>query len=124
MEKITITGSVRDGDPDNSRNTCHGSGEKAAPTTVTNCEASGFWTEVLSLGFEDTAWMDKINSVTVNEIQYTKGTINSFGSDTNLWEIGNATGTFGSYKALKIASPGTYPMTIAVTADGYEDVTF
>ena len=68
--------------------------------------------------------MDKINSVTVNEIQYTKGTINSFGSDTNLWEIGNATGTFGSYKALKIVSPGTYPMTIAVTADGYEDVTF
>ena len=64
--------------------------KKAAPTTVTNCEASGFWTEVLSLGFEDTAWMDKINSVTVNEIQYTKGTINSFGSDTNLWEIGNA----------------------------------
>ena len=50
--------------------------KKAAPTTVTNCEASGFWTEVLSLGFEDTAWMDKINSVTVNEIQYTKGTIN------------------------------------------------
>ena len=98
--------------------------KKAAPTTVTNCEASGFWTEVLSLGFEDTAWMDKINSVTVNEIQYTKGTINSFGSDTNLWEIGNATGTFGSYKALKIVSPGTYPMTIAVTADGYEDVTF
>ena len=35
--------------------------KKAAPTTVTNCEASGFWTEVLSLGFEDTAWMDKIN---------------------------------------------------------------
>lgn len=31
---------------------------------------------------------------------------------------------FGSYKALKIVSPGTYPMTIAVTADGYEDVTF
>ena len=29
--------------------------KKAAPTTVTNCEASGFWTEVLSLGFEDTA---------------------------------------------------------------------
>ena len=24
--------------------------KKAAPTTVTNCEASGFWTEVLSLG--------------------------------------------------------------------------
>ena len=23
--------------------------KKAAPTTVTNCEASGFWTEVLSL---------------------------------------------------------------------------
>ena len=43
--------------------------KKAAPTTVTNCEASGFWTEVLSLGFEDTAWMDKISSVTVNEIQ-------------------------------------------------------
>ena len=40
--------------------------KKAAPTTVTNCEASGFWTEVLSLGFEDTAWMDKINSVTFN----------------------------------------------------------
>ena len=24
-------------------------GKKAAPTTVTNCEASGFWKEVLSL---------------------------------------------------------------------------
>ncbi len=28
LEKITITGSVRDGDPDNNRNTCHGSGKK------------------------------------------------------------------------------------------------
>lgn len=27
--KLTITGSVRDGDSDNSRNTCHGSGEKS-----------------------------------------------------------------------------------------------
>ena len=26
--------------------------KKAAPTTVTNCEVSGFWTEVLSLGLK------------------------------------------------------------------------
>ena len=34
------------------------SGSKDAPTEVKTCEASGFWTVVLNLGFDDTTWMN------------------------------------------------------------------
>ena len=63
--------------------------------------------------------------MTVNGTAYTKGTINSFSSDTNVWGIGTATGAYDSFKALQIASPSgiTYPLTIAITADGYKDLT-
>ena len=101
------------------------SGEKAAPTEVKNCEASGFWTTVLNLSFEDADWLNAIDSVTVNEEKYTKQTISSFGSDTKIWEVGNATGSYGSYTALKLAIPSnlTFPATIKVTAEGYQDLT-
>ena len=101
------------------------SGEKAAPTEVKNCEASGFWTTVLNLSFEDADWLNAIDSVTVNEEKYMKQTISSFGSDTKIWEVGNATGSYGSYTALKLAIPSnlTFPATIKVTAEGYQDLT-
>ena len=96
--------------------------DKAAPTAVTECSVTGFMTEILTLGFEDTDWMNAINNVIVNDTTYTKGTINSWGSNGNLWEVGSVTGVYGSYTALKIVNPSTYPAAIKISADGYQDL--
>ena len=40
---------------------------KAAPTEVKSCTVTGFMPEYMALEFEDTDWMNKISSVTVNE---------------------------------------------------------
>ena len=97
--------------------------DKAAPTTVTECSVTGFMTEILTLGFEDTDWMNAINNVIVNDTTYTKGTISSWGSNGNLWEVGSVTGAYGSYTALKIVNPSTYPATLKISAEGYQDLT-
>ncbi len=97
-------------------------GDKAAPTAVTECSVTGFMTEILTLGFEDTGWMNAINNVIVNDTTYTKGTINSWGSNGNLWEVGSVTGAYGSYTALKIVNPSTYPAAIKISANGYQDL--
>jgi len=98
---------------------------KDAPSEVKECIHNGFWTDNINLRFEDTVWLNAVNSVTVNGTAYTKGTINSFSSDTNVWGIGTAAGAYDSFKALQIASPSgiTYPLTMAITADGYKDLT-
>lgn len=96
--------------------------DKAAPTAVTECSVTGFMTEILTLGFEDTDWMNAINNVIVNDTTYTKGTISSWGSNGNLWEVGSVTGAYGSYTALKIVNPSTYPATLKISADGYQDL--
>ena len=96
--------------------------DKAAPTAVTECSVTGFMTEILTLGFEDTDWMNAINNVIVNDTTYTKGTINSWGSNGNLWEVGSVTGAYGSYTALKIVNPSTYPASIKISANGYQDL--
>ena len=100
-------------------------GGKAAPTEVKSCTSSGLWTTVLNFEFEDTTWMNAIDSVTVNEEAYKKQTISSFGLDTKIWDIGSATGAYGSYTALRLAIPDnlTFPATIKVTANGYKDLT-
>ena len=41
---------------------------KAAPTEVKSCTVTGFMPEYMALEFEDTDWMNKISSVTVNEL--------------------------------------------------------
>lgn len=41
--------------------------------------------------------------------------INSFSSDTNIWEVGSATGAYGSYKALKLAVPDGKLWTVKVS---------
>ena len=97
--------------------------DKAAPTAVTECSVTGFVTEILTLGFEDTDWMNAINNVIVNGTAYTKGTINSWASNGNLWEVGSVTGAYGSYTALKIVNPSNYPATLKISADGYQDLT-
>lgn len=97
--------------------------DKAAPTTVTECSVTGFMTEILTLGFEDTDWMNAINNVIVNDTTYTKGTISSWGSNGNLWEVGSVTGAYGSYTALKIVNPSTYPAPLKISAEGYQDLT-
>lgn len=73
---------------------------KDAPSEVKECVHNGFWTDNINLRFEDTAWLNAVNSVTVNGTAYTKGTINSFSSDTNVWGIGTAAGAYDSFKAL------------------------
>ena len=96
---------------------------KAAPTEVKSCTGSGLWTTILNFEFSDTVWMNAINSVTVNGTLYTKQEISSFGSDTNIWDIGSATGAYGSYTALRIVSPNDYPLNIDITAAGYQNLT-
>lgn len=99
--------------------------EAAAPTEVKSCEKSGLWTTVLSFEFSDTTWLDAVNGVTVNGTAYTNQTIGSFSSDTGIWCVGNATGAYGSYKALQLAieNDASFPMTVEVTAAGYNKLT-
>lgn len=101
------------------------SGSKDAPTEVKSCIKSGLWTEILNLEFEDTTWMNAIDSVTVNDTVYKNKTISSFGSDTGIWDIGSATGAYGSYTAFRIANADnvSYPLTVKFTANGYKDLT-
>lgn len=52
-------------------------------------------------------------------------TINSFSSDTGIWCVGNATSAYGSYKALQLAieNDASFPLTVEVTAAGYNKLT-
>ena len=97
---------------------------KDPPTEVKNCEVGGFYTTVLALDFEDTTWMNAVNAVSVNGTTYTKGTISSFGSDTNIWELGSYMGSNGSYTALKLSMDknAAFPVTIMLSATGYKDL--
>lgn len=97
---------------------------KKAPTEVKSCNNSGMFSDILNFEFEDSTWMNAITAVTVNgDTSYTKGTINSFSSG-KLWEVGDTTGSYGSYKALKVMgfSSSDYPLTVKISATGYEDI--
>ena len=99
--------------------------EAAAPTEVKSCEKSGLYTTVLNFEFSDTTWLDAVNGVTVNGTAFTGQAINSFSSDTGIWCVGNATGAYGSYKALQLAieNDASFPLTVEVTAAGYNKLT-
>lgn len=99
--------------------------EAAAPTEVKSCEKSGFYTTVLNFEFSDTTWLNAVNGVTVNGTAFTGQTINSFSNDTGIWCVGNATGAYGSYKALQLAieNDASFPLTVEVTAAGYNKLT-
>ena len=94
---------------------------KKAPTEVKSCTVSGFMPELLNLEFSDTDWMNAITGVTVNNSAYRKGSL-SWTYDTDLWEVGSATGAYGSYTALKMCNPSSYPATIRISATNYEDI--
>ena len=99
--------------------------EAAAPTEVKSCEKSGFYTTVLNFEFSDITWLDAVNGVTVNGTAFTGQTISSFSNDTGIWCVGNATGAYGSYKALQLAieNDASFPLTVEVTAAGYNKLT-
>lgn len=99
--------------------------EAAAPTEVKSCEKSGFYTTVLNFEFSDTTWLDAVNGVTVNGTAFTGQTISSFSNDTGIWCVGNATGAYGNYKALQLAieNDASFPLTVEVTAAGYNKLT-
>lgn len=101
------------------------SGSKDAPTKVKSCAKSGLWSDILNLEFDDTTWMNAIDSITVNDTVYKNKTISSFGSETGIWDIGSATGAYGSYTALRIAKAedASYPLTVKFTANGYKNLT-
>lgn len=101
------------------------SGSKDAPTKVKSCAKSGLWFDILNLEFDDTTWMNAIDSITVNDTVYKNKTISSFGSETGIWDIGSATGAYGSYTALRIAKAedASYPLTVKFTANGYKNLT-
>ena len=99
--------------------------EAAAPTEVKSCEKSGFYTTVLNFEFSDTTWLNAVNGVTVNGTAFTGQTISSFSNDTGIWYVGNATGAYGNYKALQLAieNDASFPLTVEVTAAGYNKLT-
>lgn len=114
----------KDVDTYKSKNEVVGLAAKKAPTEVKSCNNSGMFSDILNFEFEDSAWMNAITAVSVNDdASYTKGTINSFSSG-KLWEVGNTTGSYGSYKALKVMgfSSSDYPLTVKTSATGYEDI--
>lgn len=95
-----------------SKNEIVGQAAKKAPTEVKSCTVSGFMPEILNLEFSDMDWMNAITTVTVNDITYSKGTINW--QSENMWEI-------ESYTALKMHNP-SYPATVKISATDYEDI--
>lgn len=106
------------------KNEVVGQAAKKAPTEVKSCNNSGIFSDILNFEFEDSTWMNAITAVTVNgDTSYKKGTINSFSSG-KLWEVGNTTGSYGSYKALKVMgfSSSDYPLTVKISATDYEDL--
>ena len=66
--------------------------------------------------------MNAITGVTVNGTSYTKGDL-GWGASGTLWNVGSATGAYGSYTALKIVNPDSYPATLEITAEGYNTIT-
>ena len=96
-------------------------GEKEPPTKVKICEVTGFMPETLNLDLNDETWLNAIEKVVVNDVQYEKAAI-SWGSDGNIWNIGSVTGSYGSYQALRIVTKFNYPATIVISADGYKDL--
>lgn len=111
----------KDVDTHKSKNEVVEQAAKKAPTEVKSCTVSGFMPELLNLEFSDTDWMNAITGVTVNNSAYRKGSL-SWTYDTDLWEVGSATGAYGSYTALKMCNPSSYPATIRISATNYEDI--
>ena len=106
----------KDIDTYKSKNEVVGQAAKKAPTEVKSCNNSGMFSDILNFEFEDSAWMNAITAVSVNnDASYTKGKINSFSSE-KLWEVGDTTGSYGSYKALKVTgfSSSDYPLTVKI----------
>ena len=95
--------------------------EKEPPTEVKTCEVTGYMPETLNLDLNDETWLNAIEKVVVNDVQYEKAAI-SWGSDGNIWNIGSVTGSYGSYQALRIVTKFNYPATIVISADGYKDL--
>ena len=96
------------------------------PTQVINCENSSF-NGLLTLGFGDdtaaTNYVKAINKVTVNNIEFTKGTFSYWGNTGTIWNTESATGAYGSYQALKICNEKiTFPAKIVISASGYDDM--
>ena len=104
-----------------SKNEVVGQAAKKAPTEVKSCTVSGYMPEILNLEFSDMDWMNAITAVTVNDSSYRNGSL-SWTYDTDLWEVGSTTGAYGSYTALKICNPSSYPATVKISATDYEDI--
>lgn len=111
----------KDVDTYKSKNEVVEQASKKAPTEVKSCTVSGFMPEILNLEFSDMDWMNAITTVTVNDSLYRNGSL-SWTYDTDLWEVGSATGDYGRYTALKICNPSSYPATVKISATGYEDI--
>ena len=103
------------------KNEVVGQASKKAPTEVKSCTVSGFMPEILNLEFSDMDWMNAITTVTVNDSSYRNGSL-SLTYDTDLWEVGSTTGAYGSYTALRICNPSSYPATVKISATDYEDI--
>ena len=98
------------------------------PSKVAECSVDSY-SKLLTLGFGDDAaatnYVKAINKVTVNDTEFTKGTISKYWSNTGtIWNIDNVMGSYGYYQALQICNEKiTFPAKIVISADGYDDMT-
>ena len=86
----------------------------AAPTKVDEV-AEGSYS--LDLVFEDSVWLQKIKGLKVNDITFDKG--------SSVFDFGNKyfVGSFNGGLALRIIRENiSYPATMMISADGYEDL--
>ena len=96
--------------------------EKALPTQVTQITAPSLISSDVSISFGDDAYLSAITKVTVNGEEFKNENI-TWGTTGDVWCIGSVAGATGSYQALKIIETNiTYPATIVISAEGYNDM--
>lgn len=93
------------------------------PTQVTEITAPSIIGCDVSISFDDEAYLNAIKKVTVNGNAFTYSDSIGYYEDNDLWSIGNVAGATGTYKALKLVETRiSYPATVVITADGYNDM--
>ena len=87
---------------------------KAVPKKVDEVAENSF---SLDLVFGDSVWLEKINGLKVNDITFDKG--------SSVFDYGNkyCVGSYNGSLALRIIKDNiSYPATMVISADGYEDL--
>ncbi len=95
---------------------------KQPPTSV-NHVVEGNFPSTLNLDFNSDDYTNSIQSIVVNDSEFTKKSSLS-SSDSKAWCIGKATGSTGSFNALKMTKDDiSFPANIVIKSTGYATIT-